>query len=101
MHGETTPMMKQYLQMKAEHPDCILMFRLGDFYEMFNEDAKLVSQVGLCCAAVCLVTGAAGFVYPPLLFVALLMLFLCLLMNVISSVLSAGAHLREENELTI
>lgn len=65
------------------------------------ENAKLVSQVGLCCAAVCLVTGAAGFVYPPLLFVALLMLFLCLLMNVISSVLSAGAHLREENELTI
>ena len=44
MPGETTPMMKQYLQMKAEHPDCILMFRLGDCYEMFNEDAKLVSQ---------------------------------------------------------
>ena len=44
MPGETTPMMKQYLQMKAEHPDCILMFRLGDFYEMFNEDAKLASQ---------------------------------------------------------
>ena len=44
MSGETTPMMKQYLKMKAEHPDCILMFRLGDFYEMFHEDAKLVSQ---------------------------------------------------------
>ena len=44
MPAEVTPMMKQYLQMKAEHPDCILMFRLGDFYEMFNEDAKLVSQ---------------------------------------------------------
>ena len=44
MPAEATPMMKQYLQMKAEHPDCILMFRLGDFYEMFNEDAKLVSQ---------------------------------------------------------
>ena len=44
MPAEITPMMKQYLQMKAEHPDCILMFRLGDFYEMFNEDAKLVSQ---------------------------------------------------------
>ena len=44
MPAELTPMMKQYHQMKAEHPDCILMFRLGDFYEMFNEDAKLVSQ---------------------------------------------------------
>lgn len=42
--AELTPMMKQYNQMKAEHPDCILMFRLGDFYEMFNEDAKLVSK---------------------------------------------------------
>ena len=44
MPAEITPMMKQNLQRKAEHPDCILMFRLGDFYEMFNEDAKLVSQ---------------------------------------------------------
>lgn len=65
------------------------------------DNARLVFDVGLCCAAVCLVTGAAGIVYPLLLFVALLMLFLCLLMNVISSVLSAAAHLREENELTI
>ena len=31
MPAELTPMMKQYHQMKAEHPDCILMFRLGDF----------------------------------------------------------------------
>ena len=44
MPADTTPMMKQYLQMKAEHPDCILMFRLGDFYEMFNDDAKVASQ---------------------------------------------------------
>ena len=65
------------------------------------DNARLVSHVGLCCAAVCLVTGAAGFVYPPLLFVSLLMLFLCLLMNVISSVLSAATQLREENDLTI
>ena len=39
-----TPMMQQYLRMKEQHPDCILMFRLGDFYEMFNEDARLVSK---------------------------------------------------------
>ena len=44
MPAETTPMMQQYLQMKQRHPDCILFFRLGDFYEMFNEDAKLVSD---------------------------------------------------------
>ncbi|NCB62702.1 MAG: DNA mismatch repair protein MutS [Clostridia bacterium] len=44
MPADTTPMMKQYLQMKADHPDCILMFRLGDFYEMFNDDAKVASK---------------------------------------------------------
>lgn len=37
-------MMRQYLEMKQKHPDCLLFFRLGDFYEMFQEDAKLVSQ---------------------------------------------------------
>ena len=42
--AELTPMMQQYLKMKELHPDCILFFRLGDFYEMFNEDAKLVSK---------------------------------------------------------
>ncbi|NCE63625.1 DNA mismatch repair protein MutS [Pseudoflavonifractor sp. 524-17] len=44
MPADTTPMMRQYVQMKKDHPDCILFFRLGDFYEMFNEDAKLVSK---------------------------------------------------------
>lgn len=40
-----SPMMKQYLQVKQENPDCILMFRLGDFYEMFYEDAITASKV--------------------------------------------------------
>ena len=40
-----SPMMKQYLQVKQENPDCILMFRLGDFYEMFYEDALTASKV--------------------------------------------------------
>ena len=39
-----TPMMQHYIQMKEENPDAILFYRLGDFYEMFFEDAKLVSQ---------------------------------------------------------
>ncbi len=39
-----TPMMQQYLDVKQRHPDCIVFFRLGDFYEMFFEDAKLVSR---------------------------------------------------------
>ena len=39
-----TPMMQHYLKMKEENPDAILFYRLGDFYEMFFDDAKLVSQ---------------------------------------------------------
>ena len=42
--AELTPMMQQYRQIKAQNPDCILFFRLGDFYEMFDEDARLASK---------------------------------------------------------
>ncbi len=40
-----TPMMRQYLQIKAHHPDAILFYRMGDFYEMFLEDAELVAPL--------------------------------------------------------
>jgi len=42
--AEVTPMMRQYLQIKEQNPDCILFFRLGDFYEMFADDAKIASR---------------------------------------------------------
>lgn len=42
---QTTPMHEQYLQIRKKYPDCILLFRLGDFYEAFDEDAKTVSKV--------------------------------------------------------
>ncbi len=42
--GELTPMMTQYLKTKEEYKDCILFYRLGDFYEMFFDDAKTVSK---------------------------------------------------------
>ena len=42
--AELTPMMKQYMEMKERNPDCLLFFRLGDFYEMFSEDAKVASK---------------------------------------------------------
>ena len=41
---EMTPMMKEYVKTKEQYKDCILFYRLGDFYEMFFEDAKLVSK---------------------------------------------------------
>jgi DNA mismatch repair protein MutS len=40
-----TPMMQQYLRIKAEHPDTLLFYRMGDFYELFYEDAKKASQI--------------------------------------------------------
>ena len=42
--AELTPMKKQYLAIKEQHPDCLLFFRLGDFYEMFDEDAKVAAE---------------------------------------------------------
>ncbi len=41
----TTPMREQYLRIKKEHQDAILFFRLGDFYEMFDEDAKVAAPI--------------------------------------------------------
>ncbi|HIV82578.1 MAG TPA: DNA mismatch repair protein MutS [Candidatus Salinicoccus merdavium] len=45
MAASTTPMMKQYLSIKDEHPDALLFFRLGDFYELFYDDAITASKV--------------------------------------------------------
>lgn len=40
-----TPLMKQYFDVKAKHPDAILLFRVGDFYEMYGEDAVIGSEI--------------------------------------------------------
>ena len=40
-----SPLMQQYYQIKAQHPDCIMFFRVGDFYETFGEDAVITSKV--------------------------------------------------------
>ncbi|MDO4554553.1 MAG: DNA mismatch repair protein MutS [Lachnospiraceae bacterium] len=42
--AKLTPMMKQYFEIKEKYEDCILFYRLGDFYEMFYEDAKIASK---------------------------------------------------------
>ena len=42
--SELSPMMQKYLETKEEYKDCILFYRLGDFYEMFFEDAKIASK---------------------------------------------------------
>ncbi len=42
--SKISPMMRQYLEMKDKYEDCVLFFRLGDFYEMFFDDAVRVSK---------------------------------------------------------
>jgi DNA mismatch repair protein MutS len=42
---EHTPMMQQYLRIKAQHPDVLLFYRMGDFYEMFYEDARRAAEL--------------------------------------------------------
>src|SRR3989344_3770296 len=45
MEKFSTPMMQQYQEIKKQYPNCILLFRLGDFYEMFMDDAKIGAQI--------------------------------------------------------
>ena len=40
-----TPLMKQYFDIKAKHPDAVLLFRVGDFYEMYGEDAVIGAEI--------------------------------------------------------
>src|SRR5665647_3353184 len=42
--GRVTPMMEQYIEIKAANPDCLLFYRMGDFYELFFEDAETASR---------------------------------------------------------
>ena len=40
-----TPMMKQYFDLKSKHPDAIMLFRCGDFYETYSEDAVAAAEI--------------------------------------------------------
>src|SRR6202049_4871587 len=42
--GRVTPVMEQYIEIKAANPDCLLFYRMGDFYELFFEDAEAASR---------------------------------------------------------
>ncbi|MBQ4286356.1 MAG: DNA mismatch repair protein MutS, partial [Bacteroidales bacterium] len=44
-HAEDTPMMKQFFEVKAQHPEAILLYRVGDFYETYSDDAITASKV--------------------------------------------------------
>ena len=42
--GRVTPVMEQYIEIKTANPDCLLFYRMGDFYELFFEDAETASR---------------------------------------------------------
>ncbi len=42
--GRVTPVMEQYIEIKAANPDCLLFYRMGDFYELFFDDAEIASR---------------------------------------------------------
>ena len=42
--ADATPLMAQYLEIKRAHPDCLLFYRMGDFYELFFDDAEVASR---------------------------------------------------------
>ena len=44
MAARVTPMMEQYIEIKAANPDCLLFYRMGDFYELFFGDAEIASR---------------------------------------------------------
>ncbi len=45
LQAMSTPVQRQFLELKKQQPDAVLFFRLGDFYEMFFDDAKIASRV--------------------------------------------------------
>src|SRR3990170_4054922 len=45
MGSAHTPMMQQYLRLKAQHPDILLFYRMGDFYELFHDDAEKAARL--------------------------------------------------------
>ena len=59
--GEITPLIKQYFDVKEKHPDAVLLFRVGDFYEMYGEDAVIGSEI-LGIVQTKKSNGAAGFI---------------------------------------
>ena len=65
------------------------------------ENSKIMLGICWCCIAVALVTSVATYWYLPFIFVAVTMIFLCLIVSIVRGCFSAAIALREENDLTI
>lgn len=73
--------------------------RAGEVFLMAN--VRLIRRLTWYCGAVSVITLVCGYFYPPLLFITVIMAFLCLVIGVVASVMCAATELREENDLTI
>lgn len=80
--------------------DCLLRSILAR--QVFvRKNVRAIRQIQWCCGLVALVTAVTCFAYLPLIFLAVIMGFLCLVVSVVASVMDAAVTLREENDLTI
>lgn len=66
-----------------------------------HANVRCIRRIRWCCAAVSVLCLAAGFFYPPLLFLAVIMAFLAMVVSVVKNVMAAAVELREENDLTV
>ena len=66
-----------------------------------RQNVRRIRAVRLCCGTVSLICLPAVLFYPPLIFLAVIMGFLCLVVSVVASVMDAAVTIREENDLTV
>ncbi len=71
----------------------------GDVF--IRENVQMIRRVCWCCALVALFCAPAALFYPPMIFLTIIMGFLCLVVNVVREVMHAAVTIREENDLTI
>ena len=70
---KVTPVMKQYWEAKSSYPDSIMLFRMGDFYETFENDAKIASKIlGITLSSIpkklIIIDALPGNAFPTILF---------------------------------
>ena len=66
-----------------------------------HDNVRCIRRIRWCCATVSVICLAAGFFYPPLLFLAVIMAFLAMVVSVVKNVMAAAVELREESDLTV
>ena len=66
-----------------------------------RKNVRAIRHIQWCCGIVALITAVTCFAYLPLIFLAIIMAFLCLVVSVVASVMDAAVTIREENDLTI